>query len=127
MAGTKFYGSICITDLLELANKKHSAFSRADNGKIYADVNVWLNDEKDKYGNIMSIQLNPKKDLRELDGQPYIGNCKESERKPISGRDASELSITSDIPAREKNNTPANSPGVNAANEITEPIDDLPF
>lgn len=125
MAGTKFYGSICITDILEYANKKHSAFSRADNGKIYADCNIWLNDEKDKFGNIVSMQLNPRKDLRELDGQPYIGNFKESEKKQISGRDASELSITSDIPAREKTNTP--SAGANAADGITEPIDDLPF
>jgi hypothetical protein len=114
----KFYGSICVTDILEHANKKHSAFTRAENGKIYADVGIWLNDDKDKYGNIMSMQLNPKKELREQDGQPYIGNFKESERKAISDRDTGNLSITADIAAREKNNPAAS---------ITEPIDDLPF
>ncbi len=120
---TRYYGSICITDILEFANKKHSAFSRADNGKIYADCNIWLNDEKDKFGNVVSMQLNPRKDLRDSDGQPYIGNFKEPEKKPITGRDVNELSIQSDIPAREKNNVGNNVD----ATSITEPIDDLPF
>ena len=44
-----FYGSICLTDLIEKAKSKHSAFSKAQNGKIYANVNVWLNETPDKY------------------------------------------------------------------------------
>lgn len=112
----RFYGSICVTDIIEMANKKHSAFSKGDNGKIYANVNIWLNDNEDKFGNIMSAQLNPKKELREQDGQPYIGNFKEAEAKPITGNDASKLSITADIPVSTKT-TDNNQP----------PIDDLPF
>ncbi|HRP30500.1 MAG TPA: hypothetical protein PKV73_01345 [Agriterribacter sp.] len=114
--GTKFYGSICITDIFDLLNKKHSAFTKGENGKVYASVNVWLNDNVDKFGNIMSIQLNPKKDLREQDGQPYIGNLKESESKPISGGDLNKFSIPSDIPTANKA----------VASDISEP-DDLPF
>lgn len=119
----RFYGSICITDLVDLAHKKHSAYSKADNGKIYANVTVWLNDEKDKYGNIMAVQLNPKKELREQDGQQYIGNMKEAEAKPIGARDASGLSLPDDIPASQKttNNLPPE------ASDITQPISDLPF
>jgi len=113
----RFYGSICITDLFELANKKHSAFSKADNGKIYADITVWLNDTVDKFGNIMALQLNPKKDLREQDGQPYIGNCREAERRQLSDRDTNSFSLPSDIPAREKT----------VASDISSPVDDLPF
>ena len=118
----RFYGSICVTDIIEHANKKHSAFSKADNGKIYADLNIWLNDDVDKFGNIMTAQLNPKKDLREQDGQPYIGNFRESERKAITSRDAGNMSLPSDIPAREKTTSVAAT-----ANDIKEPIDDLPF
>lgn len=118
----RFYGSICVSDLVDLAHKKHSAFSKAENGKIYANVNVWLNDEKDKYGNIMAIQLSPKKELREQDGQPYIGNMKESESKPISGRDTSGLSLPNDIEAAQKSQS---SNGV--ASDITPPTSDLPF
>lgn len=117
---TRFYGSICITDIFDLVNKKHSAFSKGDNGKIYADVTIWLNDKEDKYGNIMAAQLNPKRDMRESDGQPYIGNFKEAEKKPITSRDTGSFSLPTDLPAREKTTQ-------NSASDITEPIDDLPF
>lgn len=119
---TRFYGSICITDLFEQLNKKHSAFSKADNGKVYANVTVWLNDEKDKFGHIMSVQLTPKKDFKEQDGQPYIGNMREAEQKPISSRDTNSFSIPSDIPLAEK---PSNT--TTDASGITQPIEDLPF
>lgn len=83
--GQKYYGSICMSDLINFVKKQHSAFNKADNGKIYANVNVWLNDEPDKFGNQMSIQLNPVKDKVESDGRPYFGNFKVSEKKPIDG------------------------------------------
>lgn len=112
----RFYGSICVTDLVAEAHKKHSAFSKADNGKIYANVTVWYNDEKDKFGNIMSVQLNPKKELREQDGSPYIGNMKEAEAKAVTTRDTSGLNLPDDLPGNEK--------GINAEKQAE---DDLPF
>jgi hypothetical protein len=118
----RFYGSICVTDLVDLAHKKHSAFSKADNGKIYANVTVWLNDTKDKYGNIMAVQLSPKKELRDLDGQPYIGNMKEAEAKVVSSRDTSGLALPDDIPTGERKNS-ENAGTSNAAS----PTDGLPF
>lgn len=69
-------GSLCLTDINANAKLGHSAFSKADNGKIYFNINIWLNDEKDKYGNTASIQLNSKKDLRDAEGKIYIGNAK---------------------------------------------------
>lgn len=111
----KFYGSICVSDLVDLAHKKHSAFTKAENGKIYANATVWLNDDVDKYGNIMSVQLNPKKELKEQDGYPYVGNFKEAETKPISSKDTSGLSLPSDMETTSK--------GI----EPSEPVDDLPF
>lgn len=118
----RFYGSICISDLVDLAHKKHSAFSKADNGKIYANITVWLNDEKDKYGNVMALQLSPKKELKDLDGQPYFGNCKEAEAKQINDKDASKISLPDDIPGKQQ---PSNN--IPDASEIKEPINDLPF
>jgi hypothetical protein len=79
-----FYGSICFSDLIEKVKEKHSAFTKANNGKIYINVSVWLNDEVDKYGNIMSILLNSKKEMKEKEEKFYIGNCKISEQKPIT-------------------------------------------
>lgn len=117
MPGQKFYGSICLTDLIDQAKAKHSAFSKADNGKIYANVNVWLNDDVDKFGNIMSIQINPTKDKKDTEKQFYIGNMKRGEsQKPINDRDTSNLGEGLDIPAR-----------TGSAPAITEPMDDLPF
>ena len=52
------YGSIDFSKLLELAKAGNKAFSKAQNGKIYVNINVWLNDEKDQYGNDASLQTN---------------------------------------------------------------------
>lgn len=69
-------GSLCFTDILAKAKEGHSAFSKAQNGKIYFNVTVWHNEETDKYGNDSSIMLNSHKDKREQEGKCYIGNLK---------------------------------------------------
>jgi hypothetical protein len=126
MSGQLFYGSVCLTDLIELAKKKHSAFTKGNNGKIYAAVNIWLNDEKDKFGNIMSVQINPSKEMKDLEDRVYIGNLKQSEGpKPVSDRDVNGLDTDFDVPGRPAK-TDAATNGSPAAN-ITEPIEDLPF
>lgn len=87
MAGKLFTGSICLTDLIENAKKKHSAFSKANNEKIYVNVNIWLNDELDKYENIGSLQLQKKKESE--DKQIYFGHFKPSKQseKEITDKD----------------------------------------
>lgn len=118
--GQLFYGSICLSDLIEEAKKKHSAFTKGNNGKIYASVNVWLNDDLDKFGNIMSVQISPSKQMKDVEKRIYIGNLKESEGpKQISDRDASGIDVDIDAPSYQK-------PPVGAAG-TGEPIDDLPF
>jgi hypothetical protein len=99
--GQLFYGSIDLTLLIEEAKKKHSAFTKGNNGKIYASVNIWLNDKEDKFGNIMSVQISPSKQMKDVEKRIYIGNLKESEGpKPISNRDTSGLDVDLDIPER---------------------------
>ena len=98
-----FTGSICLTELIEQARKQHSAFTKAENGKIYFNVQTWLNDEPDKFGNTMSHALNSKKDFAEKEGKCYIGNSKKAERK-----DPAPLSI-------------------NDINSFSDVVDDLPF
>lgn len=96
-----FYGSLDITSILENAKKKHSAFVKADNGKIYMNINIWLNDEKDKFGNSVSVLLNSSKESRDAEGKIYIGNAKESERKepaPINDNDLNSISGPDDLP-----------------------------
>jgi len=73
------YGSIDFTKLLELAKAGNKAFSKAQNGKIYLNVNVWINDEPDNYGNNASIQTTFKDSAKEE--KIYCGNLKVSEQK----------------------------------------------
>lgn len=117
-----FFGSICLTDLIDQAKQKHSAFTKGNNGKIYASVNVWLNDDKDKFGNIMSVQINPSKEAKDIDKRLYIGNLKESEgAKPVSDTDISGIDNIFDVPSR------PSASGAKPVSDVTEPIDDLPF
>lgn len=71
------YGSIDFSKLLELAKSGNKAFSRANNGKIYLNLNVWINDEKDNYGNDASLQTSFKDAAKE--DKIYFGNLKISE------------------------------------------------
>lgn len=105
---TLYYGSIDISNLLEKLKSKHSGFVKANNGKIYANIKIWKNDEPDRYGNLLSIMLSSKKEKIESEGKVYIGNCKESEYdgpQPISNNDIdsinsqlSEDSFDTDLP-----------------------------
>lgn len=70
------YGSICLTDVIELAKAKNGAVTKGKNGKLYVNVNVWINDEQDNYGNIAGIQTTFKDASKE--DKKYIGNLKES-------------------------------------------------
>jgi hypothetical protein len=75
MANKPMKGSICLTDLGDAYKAKHSAFNVSEkNGKIYANIAVWMNDEPDQYGNVLSFQLQSKKDA--TDQKTYFGNAK---------------------------------------------------
>ena len=73
---TSYYGSIDFSKLLEQAKAGNKAFTKNENGKIYLNVKVWVNDELDKYGNVASFQSNFKGATKE--DKFYFGNLKES-------------------------------------------------
>lgn len=100
-----FYGSINVTELLDQAKEKHSAFQKGTNGKVYANISVWLNDEPDQYGNMMALKLSATNEHLEKDreaGKIYIGNCKLSDKQapePLSDKDAKTFTqIADDLP-----------------------------
>ena len=76
MAKTSYWGSIDFSKLLEQAKSGNKAFSKSENGKIYLNVKVWVNEEEDKYGNIASFQSSFKGAQKE--DKFYFGNLKES-------------------------------------------------
>ena len=92
---TGFYGSIDFSKLMEQAKAGNKAFTKNDNGKIYLNVKVYVNDEVDKYGNIASLQSNFKGATKE--DKFYFGNLKESTPIEVAVVDADIVSAD-DLP-----------------------------
>jgi hypothetical protein len=83
---TLYNGSICLSDI-----PKEKITTSEKNGKKYLNFNLWVNDEKDQYGNIGSINVSQTKAERDTPGNKkvYFGNIKLAERKeqPLSAND----------------------------------------
>lgn len=78
--GKPMMGSINLSKLNANAKLGHSAYTKAGkDNDIFINVTLWINDEPDKFGNTMSVQLNPKQESG--DEKVYFGNFKPSERK----------------------------------------------
>lgn len=121
-----FYGSINITKLLEELKSKHSGFYKGSDGKVYANVQVWLNETKDKYGNVMSIKINPSKENKDIQSPFYLGNCKKSDGpKPVGDNDINDVNLDDidPLPHQQKQNAREAA----SSNGFNEPVDDLPF
>lgn len=79
--GKPFMGSINLSKLLANAKIGHSSFTRAGKDKeVFVNVTLWLNEEPDKFKNVMSVHLNPAKDSG--DEKVYFANFKPSEALP---------------------------------------------
>lgn len=113
---TLYGGSICLTDLIDQAKKGHSSFTKAQNGKVYANILTWVNDVPDKFGNTMSHQLSSQKDMRDKEEKVYIGNSKKLEtNQPVTANDIQNDNFDN-IPVRQAKQ-----------NQQEEAADDLPF
>ena len=114
-----FGGSICLTDMIEKAKQGHSSFTKATNGKVYCNILTWLNEEKDKFGNVMSHQLSSSKDMRDKEEKFYIGNSRPLEsNQPVSAKD---------IPTDDFNNIPVREVKKEHYSNVSGQVDDLPF
>ncbi len=78
---TLYTGSICLSDI------DKTKIAKSDkNGKLYLSVDIWINEEIDKYGNVGSINVRQSKEEREAkEKKTYIGNFKQLEGKPQAG------------------------------------------
>lgn len=108
MSAQSFYGSLDITTLVEMYHAKHSSMTIGKNGKVYANINVWANEEPDKFGDHLSIQLNSTKEGLERDktinpkgkdgsqkNKCYVGRGKRSNNdpQPLNNSNAPALSL----------------------------------
>lgn len=83
-----FYGSIDFSKLIEEAKKGNKAFIKSEkNGRIYLNVQVFIKDEVDSYGNSMAVRSTYKGATKE--DKFYFGNLKPSEEQeqPIVDND----------------------------------------
>lgn len=77
-----FYGSIDYDKLLEALKSGKVKTFKSDNGKRYVNINFWVGDEADQYGNHASVSLPLKDEFKqEKIKAVYIGNLKKSEPK----------------------------------------------
>lgn len=90
------FGSVDFSKLLELAKAGNKAFKKAENGKIYLNLNVWINDDTDQYGNHASIQTSFK-DAKKED-RIYVGNMKKGEGGGGTPVQSSDIPETDDLP-----------------------------
>ena len=65
--------SICLTDVQELITKKHPSVNTAKNGKVYINLDMWVNDTPDQYGNDIAIKVYNK----ETKESKFVGNGKQ--------------------------------------------------
>ncbi|MEG2219784.1 MAG: hypothetical protein RRY02_09745 [Muribaculaceae bacterium] len=75
---TNFYGSICLSDIPKRLIKK------ADNGKLYLNINVFERREVGMYGDTHTIVASCKKDDQLNDEKLFIGDLKPSTLKAIT-------------------------------------------
>lgn len=91
-----FYGSIDFSKLIEQAKAGHKAFTKSEkNGKIYLNVDVYVKDEVDQYGNIASIRGTFKGATKE--DKFYFANLKESQFNEQKV-ESSDVEILDDLP-----------------------------
>jgi len=91
---TLYNGSICLSDI-----PKDKITKSEKNGKSYLNFNLWVNDEKDQYGNIGSINVSQSKEER-LAKVPkvYFGNIKPVERGITITQAAASVDPADDLP-----------------------------
>jgi len=89
-----FNGSICLSDI-----PKESITVSESNGKKYLNINVWVNDDVDRYNNIGSIQVSQTKEQREAGAKKvYIGNLKNTAKQQQVNTPAKGAPANDDLP-----------------------------
>jgi len=92
-----YYGSIDFSKLLEMAKSGSKAFTKSEkNGKIYLNIDVYVKDEVDQYGNIASIRGTFKG--AEKEEKFYFANLKESQNTGSTPVEVNEIPDVDNLP-----------------------------
>ena len=91
-----FYGSIDFSKLVEMAKSGSKAFTKSEkNGRIYLNIDVYVKDEIDQYGNIASIRGTFKGADKE--DKFYFANLKESQNNGTAPIQKNEIPDLDDL------------------------------
>lgn len=72
--------SVCLTDLKELIKEGHSGITKGkNNNKTYVSLEIWDKDEKDQFGQDVSVKVRSTKEKSEEEknkfgNRRYLGN-----------------------------------------------------
>jgi hypothetical protein len=77
-----FKGAINLKKLGDLVRANHACIYTNEAGEKYVNVDIWLNDKEDQFGNKVSIQAQTKKE------EPKVYLCNAKEYKPKSASNA---------------------------------------
>jgi len=107
MEKIRINGSGCLSELIDMAKKGHSAFSKAANGKVYFNFTGWCNSANDDFKDF-SMSLNGKQEKKTEDAaiiatgnKGYVANGKiklgqsEQTGTPVA---AAEIESVDDLP-----------------------------
>lgn len=94
-----YFGSIDYDKLLENLKQGKLKTYKSDKGKRYININVYIKDEPDQYGNNASISV-PLKDEHKIEKEKrlYIGNLKKSEPRTQEASAQSFIDDEEDLP-----------------------------
>lgn len=87
---TLLFGSINYDALVKAIKSGKVKTFQTESGVRLVNINVWVNDEPDKYDNDASIQVQMKEEFKEEKGD-YIGNLKKYVKKEPKAIDGEEF------------------------------------
>lgn len=91
------YGSLNYDALLKAVKSGKVKTFKTESGVRLINVNVWVNDEPDKYDNDASIQVQYKDEFKE-EKADYVGNLKKYVKKEPKEASANDFSDDDDLP-----------------------------
>lgn len=74
--------SLNLTDILEAAKAAHTSCTRHENGKVYVNTTIWINEDADQDWKQVSVQLNSAKD-KDAQDEPIVKKIAGDKAKKI--------------------------------------------
>ncbi|MEA1849242.1 hypothetical protein U9K52_09985 [Chryseobacterium sp. MHB01] len=91
------YGSLNYDALLKAVKSGRVKVFKTESGVRLININVWVNDEPDKYDNDASIQVQLKDEFKE-EKADYVGNLRKYVKKELKEGSSEDFNDDDDLP-----------------------------